>query len=77
MDKDGLRVNKDDGSYVKLNAVDGLKGFNPQNEGIFWAGENEFHMKKGSVDESITIGDLKFLASDEGGHKGVAVVSLV
>lgn len=55
MDKDGIKVYGSDGSYVMMNADVGFAGFDANNNKIFWADKDEFHMKKSVVEEEITL----------------------
>lgn len=55
MDKDGLKVYGTDGSYVLMNAEVGFAGYDINDNKIFWAASDEFHMKKSVVEEEITL----------------------
>lgn len=55
MDKDGLTMFGKDGSYVVMNQSDGFAGFDKNNNKIYWAAADEFHMKKGVIQEEITL----------------------
>ena len=55
MDKDGLRMYGADGSYVLMNAEVGFSGYDANNNRVFWADKDEFHMKKGVMEEEITL----------------------
>lgn len=54
-DKHGLKVFGTNGTYVVLNPQDGFAGFDANNNKIYWADGDEFHMKKSIVEEEITI----------------------
>lgn len=54
-DKTGLTIYCDDNTYVKLNPEVGFAGYDAQNNKIYWADGDEFHMKKSVVEEEITI----------------------
>ena len=54
-DKDGLTIYCEDNTYVKLNPEVGFAGYDAQNNKIYWADGDEFHMKKSVVEEEITI----------------------
>ena len=52
-----------DGSYVVMNQREGFAGYDRNNEKIFWADYDEFHMKKSVVEEEITLcGSMRFIA---------------
>lgn len=55
MDKDGLRMYGAGGSYVLMNAEVGFSGYDANNNRVFWADKDEFHMKKGVMEEEITL----------------------
>lgn len=55
MDKDGLRMYGADGSYVLMNQQVGFSGYDANNNRVFWADKDEFHMKKGVMEEEITL----------------------
>lgn len=62
LDKDGLRMFGNDGSYIVMDAVNGFTGYDRDNNKIFWVSESEFHMKKSVVEEEITLcGKLRFI----------------
>ena len=63
MDKNGLKMYGQDGSYVVMNQREGFAGYDRNNEKIFWADYDEFHMKKSVVEEEITLcGSMRFIA---------------
>lgn len=55
MDKDGLRMYGADGAYVLMNQEVGFSGYDANNNRVFWADKDEFHMKKGVMEEEITL----------------------
>ena len=55
MNKDGLKMFGLDGSYVLMNNQVGFAGFDRNNNKIYWADADEFHMKKSVVEEEITL----------------------
>lgn len=62
MDKNGLKMYGQDGSYVVMNQEEGFAGYDRNNEKIFWADYDEFHMKKSVVEEEITLcNKLRFI----------------
>ena len=62
MDKSGLKMYGQDGSYVLMNQEVGFAGYDRNDNQIFWADYDEFHMKKSVVEEEITLcGKLRFI----------------
>lgn len=55
MDKDGLKMYGNDGSYVIMNDDVGFAGYDANGNLSFWADFDEFHMKKGVVEDEITL----------------------
>lgn len=58
MDENGLRMNGTDGSYVLINNNVGFSGYDSEDNRIFWADGNSFHMAKAEVTEEITMMDI-------------------
>ena len=54
-DKTGLTIYCEDNTYIKLNPQVGFAGYDVNNNKIYWADGDEFHMKKSVVEEEITI----------------------
>ena len=62
MDKSGLKMYGNDGSYVLMNQEVGFAGYDRSNNKVYWASEDEFHMKKSVVEEEITLcNKLRFI----------------
>ena len=62
MDKNGLKMYGLDGSYVMMNNDVGFAGFDRNDNKIYWASQDEFHMKKSVVEEEITLcNQLRFI----------------
>lgn len=55
LDKNGLKMNGKDGSYVLMNEEVGFAGYDRLGEKIYWVSEDEFHQKKSVIEEEITI----------------------
>lgn len=55
MDKNGLKMYGQDGSYVLMNDEVGFAGYDRSDNKIYWASEDEFHMRKSVVEEEITL----------------------
>ena len=62
LDKDGLKMFGQDGSYVLMNEEVGFAGYDRNNNKIYWVDKDEFHMKKSVVEEEITLcNKLRFI----------------
>lgn len=57
LNKDGLRLNAQDGGYVLINSDVGFSGYDRNDNRIYWASGDSFHMKKSVVEEEITLVD--------------------
>lgn len=55
MDKTGLKMYGTDGSYVLMNNEVGFAGYDRLGTKIYWVDHDEFHMKKGVMEEEITL----------------------
>ena len=55
MNKNGLKMYGQDGSYVLINNAVGFAGYDRDNNQIYWVNKDEFHMKKSVVEEEITL----------------------
>lgn len=55
MDKNGLKMFGVDGSYVMMNNEVGFAGYDRNNNKVFWADYDEFHMQKSVVEQEITL----------------------
>lgn len=62
LNKNGLKVYGQDNSYVLINNQVGFAGFDRLGNKIFWCDYDEFHMKKGVMEEEITLcNKLRFI----------------
>lgn len=83
MNKNGLKMYGVDGSYVLINNTEGFAGYDRNNNKIYWAAGDAFHMKKSEVEEEITLcGKLRFIPIQitENGvitHDGIGLVSVL
>lgn len=82
MDKDGIKVIGNDGSYVLMNNDVGFAGFDRNGNKIYWVSKDEFHMKKSIIEEEITLcNQLRFIPiqlKDSSGNvinEGIGLVS--
>lgn len=78
MDKDGLTVFANSGDYVKLNAEEGVVGYNKQNRKVYWADGETFHMYNAEVENQIKIaGKIKVVPVTATDNVGVGFVGIV
>ncbi len=62
MDKNGFKMYGQDGGYVLMNQEVGFAGYDRNDNKVFWADYDEFHMKKSVVEEEITLcNKLRFI----------------
>lgn len=62
LNKNGLKMYGQDGSYVLMNNTVGFAGYDRNNNQIYWVNGDEFHMKKSVVEEEITLcNKLRFI----------------
>lgn len=62
MDRNGLKMFGQDGSYVLMNNNVGFAGYDRNDNKIYWVSKDEFHMKKSVVEEEITLcNQLRFI----------------
>ena len=55
LDNNGLRMTADNGSYIVINATDGFSGYDKNDNRIFWVDDEEFYMKKSTIEQEITL----------------------
>lgn len=55
LDNNGLRMTADNGSYIVINATDGFSGYDKEDNRIFWVDDDEFYMKKSTIEQEITL----------------------
>lgn len=82
MTKNGFKMYGQEGSYVLINEVVGFAGYDKNDNKIYWADKDEFHMKKSVVEEEITLcNKMRFIpitiTDDEGKvvNDGIGLVS--
>ena len=62
LNKNGLKMYGQDGSYVLMNNTVGFAGYDRNNSQIYWVNGDEFHQKKSVVEEEITLcNKLRFI----------------
>lgn len=84
MNKEGLKMYGQDGSYVLLNNEIGFAGYDKNDNKIYWVDKDEFHMKKSVIEEEITLcNKMRFIPitiyDDKGNiiNDGIGLVSTV
>lgn len=78
VDKEGITIYCTNGTYVKLNPIDGFAGFDKNNEKIYWADGNEFHMKDAVIEKNMEIaGLIKIIPIINTTNSGIGFVSMV
>jgi len=78
LDKNGITLFCENGEYVKLNPDVGFAGYDTNNNKIYWADGDEFHMRKSVVEEEITIASkLRIIPIQTDANNGVGFVALV
>lgn len=55
LDKNGLKMYAQDGSYILINTTVGFVGYDRNGNPTFWVSEDEFHQKKSVVEQEITL----------------------
>ena len=82
LNKNGLKMYGQDGSYVLINNTVGFAGYDRNDNQIYWVNGDEFHMKKSVVEEEITLcNKLRFIPitiTDNGDvvNDGIGLVSV-
>lgn len=62
MNKQGLQMYGQDGSYILMNPDVGFAGYDRLNNQLYWITGDEFHMQKSVVEEEITLcSKLRFI----------------
>lgn len=62
LNKNGLKMYGNDGSYIVINNDVGFAGYDKSNNKIYWVDKDEFHQKKSVVEEEITLcNKLRFI----------------
>lgn len=62
MNKQGLQMYGQDGSYILMNPSVGFAGYDRLNNQLYWITGDEFHMQKSVVEEEITLcNKLRFI----------------
>lgn len=77
MDKTGLTVYATNGDYVRLNADEGFVGYDKNNNPVYWADGNVFHMANAEI-ENITkfAGMIQLVPVSTSSNKGIGFVAI-
>lgn len=77
MDKDGLTVYAKNGDYVKLNAEVGFVGYDKNNNKIYWADGDVFHMANAEVENELKIANkIKMVPVSTSSNTGIGFVAI-
>lgn len=77
MDKEGLTVYAKNGDYVKLNAEIGFVGYDKNNNKIYWADGDVFHMANAEVENELKIaGKIKMVPVSTATSTGIGFVAI-
>ena len=81
LNKDGLKMYAQDGGYILINTTVGFSGYDRNNNRVYWADGDTFHMKKAVVEDMITLVDKMNIipvtlydANDDVTNDGIAFV---
>ena len=78
VDKEGITIYCTDGTYVKLNPRDGFAGYDKNDEKIYWADGNEFHMRNAVIENNMELaGLIKVIPIINSTNAGIGFVSMV
>lgn len=77
LNKDGLKMYGQDGSYLVMNTEVGFAGYDRLNNKIYWVAKDEFHMEKSVVENEITLcNKLRFIPIQTSSNDGIGLVSV-
>lgn len=77
LNKNGLKMYGQDGSYLLMNTDVGFAGYDRLNNKIYWVAKDEFHMRKSVVEEEITLcNKLRFIPIQTSSNDGIGLVSV-
>ena len=77
MDTNGLTVYAKDDSYVKLNAEDGFVGYDANDNRVYWADGETFHMMNAEIENQIKIaGKIQIVPVSTADNVGVGFVAI-
>ena len=77
MDRTGLTVKAKNGDYVRLNGEDGFVGYDANDNPVYWADGETFHMANAEVENQIKIaGMIKIVPVQTADNVGVGFVAI-
>lgn len=78
LDKNGLTSISTDGSYVRLNADEGLVGYDLNGNKVYWVQSNVFHMANAEVENEIAIAKkIRIVPVVKTGTNGIGFIGTV
>lgn len=76
-DKTGLTVYATNGDYVKLNAVEGFAGYDKNNNKVYWADGDVFHMENAEIENIAKFaGMIQMVPVNTSSNKGIGFVAI-
>lgn len=77
LDKNGLTSMSTSGAYVRLNADEGLVGYDINGNKVYWVQDNVFHMENAEVENKIKIaGKIQIVPVNTPDNTGVGFVAI-
>ena len=77
IDKNGLTSTSTTGAYVRLNADEGLVGYDSNGNKVYWVDSNVFHMENAEVENEITMAKkIRIIPVVKTGTNGVGFVGV-
>lgn len=77
IDKNGLTSTSTTGAYVRLNADEGLVGYDSNGNKVYWVDSNVFHMENAEVENEITLaGKVRIVPVDTPDNTGIGFVAI-
>ncbi len=77
-DKNGLRFNCIDNSYILINPTVGFAGYDANGVKSYWADKDEFHMTKAFVEQEITFSDVaRIIHIQNATNNGIGFIPVV
>ena len=55
LDENGFKAKTEDGNYIRINPQVGLSGYDANDNRVYWADGDTYHMKKCEVEDQITL----------------------
>lgn len=77
MNKDGLKMFGQDGSYILINNEVGFSGFDKNGNKIYWADGDVFKMENAQIENEVTFaGKIKLIPVSTSSNTGIGFVAL-